>query len=68
MSQTVAVVTDIASELANVAEQIEGLNKQSEQITSIVQVIRSIADQTNLLALNPSNTIASVSSNSSAGS
>jgi len=52
VAQTVAVVTDIASELANVAEQIEGLNKQSEQITSIVQVIRSIADQTNLLALN----------------
>ncbi|MGE8501709.1 MAG: methyl-accepting chemotaxis protein [Pseudomonas sp.] len=52
VAQTVAVVTDIAGELANVAEQIEGLNKQSEQITSIVQVIRSIADQTNLLALN----------------
>ena len=52
VAQTVAVVADIASELAHVAEQIEGLNKQSEQITSIVQVIRSIADQTNLLALN----------------
>ncbi len=52
VAQTVAVVTDIANELANVAEQIEDLNKQSEQITSIVQVIRSIADQTNLLALN----------------
>ena len=52
VAQTVAVVADIASDLANVAEQIEGLNKQSEQITSIVQVIRSIADQTNLLALN----------------
>ena len=52
VAQTVAVVNDIASELANVAEQIEGLNKQSEQITSIVQVIRGIADQTNLLALN----------------
>ncbi|MBN7823212.1 PAS domain-containing protein, partial [Bowmanella yangjiangensis] len=43
VAQTVAVVNDIASELANVAEQIEGLNKQSEQITSIVQVIRGIA-------------------------
>ncbi len=52
VTQTVAVVNEIASELTTVAEQIEGLNKQSEQISSIVQVIRSIADQTNLLALN----------------
>lgn len=52
VAQTVAVVTDIASELTNVAEQIEGLSKQSEQINSIVKVIRGIADQTNLLALN----------------
>lgn len=50
--ETVAAVNEIANELTTVAEQIEGLNKQSEQISSIVQVIRSIADQTNLLALN----------------
>ncbi|WP_317620137.1 methyl-accepting chemotaxis protein [Metapseudomonas otitidis] len=52
VAETVQVVTEIADDLAAVAGQIEGLNQQSEQITNIVQVIRSIADQTNLLALN----------------
>ncbi|WAF88614.1 methyl-accepting chemotaxis protein [Metapseudomonas otitidis] len=52
VARTVDVVTEIATNLGTVADQIEGLNKQSEQITSIVQVIRGIADQTNLLALN----------------
>ncbi len=52
VEQTTAVVRGIASELGRVSGQISALNGQSEQISSIVQVIRSIAEQTNLLALN----------------
>jgi methyl-accepting chemotaxis protein len=52
VAETVQVVTEITRDLDAMAGQIAGLNKQSEQINSIVQVIRSIADQTNLLALN----------------
>ncbi|MBU1332165.1 MAG: PAS domain-containing methyl-accepting chemotaxis protein [Gammaproteobacteria bacterium] len=52
VAETVQVVTEITRDLDAMAGQIAGLNKQSEQISSIVQVIRSIADQTNLLALN----------------
>lgn len=53
------IINDAASELSRIAiavnttattiQELEGL---SEQITSIVNVIKSIADQTNLLALN----------------
>ncbi|MBV5285906.1 MAG: methyl-accepting chemotaxis protein [Methyloversatilis discipulorum] len=53
------VVSRVAEEMARVAgsvsesaRQIEHLGKRSEEIGSVVQVIREIADQTNLLALN----------------
>ncbi|WP_374341055.1 methyl-accepting chemotaxis protein [Methyloversatilis sp.] len=53
------VVRRVADEMARVADsvsdsarQIEHLGKRSEEIGSVVQVIREIADQTNLLALN----------------
>ena len=52
VEETVGVVQGIASELSQVASQVEALSHQSESITSIVQVIRAIAEQTNLLALN----------------
>ena len=52
VEEAVDVVRSIADELDNVSGHINALNSQSEQINSIVQVIRGIADQTNLLALN----------------
>ncbi|GGE56226.1 methyl-accepting chemotaxis protein [Halopseudomonas oceani] len=52
VEEAVDVVRSIADELDSVSGHINALNSQSEQINSIVQVIRGIADQTNLLALN----------------
>ncbi|MFC6478887.1 methyl-accepting chemotaxis protein [Pseudomonas asuensis] len=43
---------EIASSVSSSAQVIEQLGQRSEQITAIVNTIRSIADQTNLLALN----------------
>ena len=42
-------ITDVAEDSA---ERVRGLSARSNQITSILEVIRQIADQTNLLALN----------------
>lgn len=42
----------ISESIAETSGSIEGLNRRSEEIGSIVRVIREIADQTNLLALN----------------
>lgn len=52
VQDTVLVVRSIAGELETVSTSIDALSNQSERISSIVQVIRSIAEQTNLLALN----------------
>ena len=53
------IVEDAASEMTRIAgavqdsaRQIENLDQMSDQISSIVNVIKEIADQTNLLALN----------------
>ena len=57
--QGAEVIDSAASEMQNIeasvkgsAEIISALERQSAQITDIVNVIREIADQTNLLALN----------------
>jgi methyl-accepting chemotaxis protein len=42
----------IASTVKLTANAIEALGQQSNQISSVVQVIKDVADQTNLLALN----------------
>ena len=55
-SETIATTGTEMSQLSAVvsqaAEVIQHLGEKSQQITTIVQVIREIADQTNLLALN----------------
>ncbi|WP_210397500.1 methyl-accepting chemotaxis protein [Motiliproteus sediminis] len=42
----------LAEELAQTTEEITQLSQQSEQIGTVLDVIKSIAEQTNLLALN----------------
>ena len=42
----------LASEMTQAMSQVESLSQRSEQIGSVLDVIKSIAEQTNLLALN----------------
>lgn len=42
----------LAKEIDGLAKQINSLHESSKNITSVVDVIKSVADQTNLLALN----------------
>jgi len=52
IKQTVAQVAQLHSSLGNSAGAMSELEKQSNNITNILEVIRNIAEQTNLLALN----------------
>ncbi|EGI71178.1 MULTISPECIES: methyl-accepting chemotaxis protein [Pseudoalteromonas] len=45
-------MTELAINMEQAASEISALDQQSQQISSIVQSISSIAEQTNLLALN----------------
>ena len=45
-------LSSLATKIEKTGEQLEQLKKDSDQITSIIEVINSIAEQTNLLALN----------------
>jgi methyl-accepting chemotaxis protein len=45
-------ITQLAQRVSDASEIISELDRNSQQISSIVQTIRSIAEQTNLLALN----------------
>ena len=45
-------IEDLAAEMTEAMSQVEHLSQRSEQIGSVLDVIKSIADQTNLLALN----------------
>jgi methyl-accepting chemotaxis protein len=45
-------ITQLAKEVSNASEVISELERNSQQISGIVQTISSIAEQTNLLALN----------------
>ena len=50
--QTIASIDSLANEVEHAATVIHELEEDSANISSVVDVIRSIAEQTNLLALN----------------
>ena len=52
VGEAVASINKLASDLEQVASVIHKLEGNSQDINSILEVIRGIADQTNLLALN----------------
>jgi methyl-accepting chemotaxis protein len=52
IEQTVKEMVMIANAVRQASGAIESLGRESEQISSVVQVIKEVADQTNLLALN----------------
>ena len=49
---TTTSIEQLSAELTAAMQEVEGLASSSEQIGSVLEVIRSIAEQTNLLALN----------------
>ena len=52
IAQTVSDINQIAESVGEAAQRIGELEASSEQISSIVAVIKEVAEQTNLLALN----------------
>ncbi|MCL2830507.1 MAG: methyl-accepting chemotaxis protein [Betaproteobacteria bacterium] len=52
IERTVSEMAGIALSVADASNVIQELGKESQQISSVVQVIKEVADQTNLLALN----------------
>jgi len=52
VQQAVARINELAEQIEASARKIESLEKHSETIGSVVEVIRGVAEQTNLLALN----------------
>jgi len=52
INQTRDEMTVLSDEMANANQLIEQLQQSSSNITSVVDVIKSVAEQTNLLALN----------------
>lgn len=50
--QAAGRIEEIANSIAETSRTIDSLNQRSDEIGTIVKVIRDIADQTNLLALN----------------
>ncbi|MDR1887954.1 MAG: methyl-accepting chemotaxis protein [Zoogloeaceae bacterium] len=52
INRTVKEMDTIAETVTKASTVIKALGEESQQITSVVQVIKEVADQTNLLALN----------------
>ncbi len=54
IDRTITAISNLAQQIGDVVGSMGALNKDSENITSILDVIRDVAEQTNLLALNAS--------------
>ena len=52
MKESVSQMKRIDSIVSGAVQQVQGLDRQSEEISQLVLVIKNIADQTNLLSLN----------------
>lgn len=52
VTQAQKSVNELSQEIANSADSIDALAKQSDDIQKILEVIQAVTDQTNLLALN----------------
>ncbi len=52
VSNTINLMGSLSSNISQASTHLDELNKQSDQISNIVNTISSIAEQTNLLALN----------------
>ncbi len=52
VNETVAAIQGLAGEIESAAEVIQTVEKDSDSISAVLDVIRGIAEQTNLLALN----------------
>gem|GEM_PF-2648718 len=52
VNETIASIESLAGEIENSVSAIQELDTEADNITSILEVIKSIAEQTNLLALN----------------
>jgi aerotaxis receptor len=52
VAQTTAAIGQLAKEVMKAADKIHEVDERSDEITAVIDVIRSIAEQTNLLALN----------------
>jgi len=52
VSQAVSATNDLVTDVEQVSSKIKTLEQDSENIDSIIDVIKAIAEQTNLLALN----------------
>ena len=52
ITENIAVISDVAQKVSEAVVTVEDLEKSSNQIGEILEVIKQIADQTNLLALN----------------
>ncbi|WP_103102939.1 methyl-accepting chemotaxis protein [Pseudomonas sp. LFM046] len=52
IGRTTSAIEQLASEMNVAMEEVQALASSSEQIGSVLEVIRAIAEQTNLLALN----------------
>ena len=50
--ETLDLVADLNKQSANVMEQLNGLQAETNNIATVLDVIKAVADQTNLLALN----------------